>query len=338
MNVGSIRVSYIISTRNRARFLAEALRNVREFITPADELIIVDGASTDDTAKVVAANQDIVTAYQSEPDFGEAHGYNKGILAARGRFIKPLTDDDYIYPQTMAEAIAILEKHPELDAVLAGGEAFELDPLTMQQRLVTYVHLPSTRILVDDLKNMFDYVPCGLGLILTRRCIERVGLFNTTFRAVDTEYMARLLACRVNFKYLNLKLFRHVSHAGSGQNDWPVCRRDRLRSLLMIKAWEDLFNPGIYPPSAVAEVLGLDKLPRGNILMQLIDRAERMRKGRRLSKFLPVLSWLIQALVWGAETVGHFEIFLRSFHRKRKPADASPLPPIPEPIWDATLR
>ena len=46
----SARVSYIITTRNRASFLDKALENVREFITPEDELIITDGGSTDDGA------------------------------------------------------------------------------------------------------------------------------------------------------------------------------------------------------------------------------------------------------------------------------------------------
>src|SRR5438094_178863 len=99
MNPGSIRVSYLISTKNRAKYLAQTLHNVREFITPADELIVIDGASTDDTRQVVEANKDIVTSFLSEPDRGEAHGFNKGILLSRGEFIKFVTDDDYIYPQ-----------------------------------------------------------------------------------------------------------------------------------------------------------------------------------------------------------------------------------------------
>src|SRR5438552_2253644 len=117
-----IRVSYIITTRDRAEYLARTLANVREFITEADELLICDGGSTDATAEVVARNRDVVTHFQSEPDRGEAHGYNKGILLARGRFIKLLTDDDYIYPDAMRAAIRVLDDHPDIDALVCGGE------------------------------------------------------------------------------------------------------------------------------------------------------------------------------------------------------------------------
>jgi glycosyltransferase involved in cell wall biosynthesis len=334
----NVRVSYLISTRNRARFLDDALQNVREFITPADELIVMDGASTDDTVQIVEANCDIVTSFVSEPDKGEAHGYNKGILASRGRFIKLITDDDYTYPDAMRKALAIMELHPELDAVLAGGEAFELDPRTNEQHLVGYLYLPPSRKLAEDVKNVLDYVSCGLGLILTRQCIERVGLFNTTFRAVDTDYMARLIACNANFKYLNIKLFRHVTHVDSGQNNWPECRRDRLRSLLLNGRWSELFNTDVYPRPAVGEVLGLKALPFGDHLMELVAQGERLRRTPKVRLLIPFLAHSIKVAEKCADTLARF----RRFHHRHAQELSSNAEPGPlsstEPAWDATLR
>src|SRR5712692_3457942 len=100
-NKQDVRVSYILTTRNRAPFLDKALANVREYITPEDELIVIDGASTDDTAEVIEKHGDIVSVFQSEPDYGEAHGFNKGILLSRGQIIKILSDDDYLYPDAV---------------------------------------------------------------------------------------------------------------------------------------------------------------------------------------------------------------------------------------------
>jgi len=82
-----VRVSYLLATRNRAPFVEKVLANVREFLTPEDELIIIDGASTDHTAQLVDAHRDVVTRFVSEPDCGEAHAFNKGMLLARGRYI-----------------------------------------------------------------------------------------------------------------------------------------------------------------------------------------------------------------------------------------------------------
>src|SRR5712671_2972160 len=202
----SVRVSYIITTRNRASFLDKALENVREFITPEDELIVTDGGSTDETPEVIRKHKDIVTLFISEPDYGEAHGYNKGILESRGRYIKVITDDDYFFPEAMKQSIEVMEKHPELDAVLCGGEEQHFDPDTNEFRLTRYQQLPQTRSLTDDVDNVSIYVTCGIGLILTRRVISRLGLFDTSFHAVDREYLAKMVTAKIDFRYLNLKL------------------------------------------------------------------------------------------------------------------------------------
>ena len=334
----SVRVSYIISTRDRAEFLDRALDNVREFITPDDELIVMDGGSTDHTAEVIEKHRDIVTLFKSEPDFGEAHGFNKGILESKGRYIKLLSDDDYTYPEAMRYAISVMENHPELDAILCGGESYYYDPVTHESRFNAYLWLPPSHRLTADVRNIFDYVSCGLGLILTRRVVGRVGLLDTTFRAVDTDYMSRLIACQVNFRYLNIKLFHHKVHPHSGQSNWPECRRDRLRALLRNRAWVEMMDRRRYPPSAVGEVLGLSDLPGGDSLAHIIWYAERLRR----SRVYPILPLLVRGLEGCTRIKGWYNSQMRRVRRKVRPSRvaASPSkaqPPI-EPVWDGSLR
>lgn len=47
------RMSYILTSRNSEKFMEEALKNAKELLGPDDELIIVDGASTDGTLDIV---------------------------------------------------------------------------------------------------------------------------------------------------------------------------------------------------------------------------------------------------------------------------------------------
>src|SRR6266446_2815268 len=85
MHDANVRVSYLMVTRNRGTYLSKALQNIREFITPEDELIIVDGGSTDDTKRIAAENADIISVFLSEPDRGEGHAVNKGLALIPGR-------------------------------------------------------------------------------------------------------------------------------------------------------------------------------------------------------------------------------------------------------------
>ena len=276
------RVSYIISTKNRSRFLAETLRNVREFITPADELLVVDGGSTDNTAEVVAANRDIVTMFHSEPDKGEAHGFNKGILVSHGRFIKFVTDDDYIYPEAMREAIALMESHPEIDAMICGGESFVFEPQHQRSHFKRYIWLPPDRRQADGLQNVFGHAYCGVGLLLTRRVVAQVGLLDTSYLIVDTEYMARLLSYGVNFVYADIKLFRHTEYSHSGMKRMNERLRDVMRIAKRMQRWDMIDSDRRFPHGAVLQEISdsLDHWRKGGMLSEWLQCGERLRRSR----------------------------------------------------------
>jgi glycosyltransferase involved in cell wall biosynthesis len=312
---GPVRVSYIISTRNHAKYLSKALVNIREFITPEDELIVMDGASTDNTAEVVKANSDIVTIFRSELDAGEAHGFNKGFLASKGRLIKPLTDDDHLFPEAMRLAISMMDSHPELDAVQCGGEECRFDNSTGEMSRTWYYHLPPERS-VTDYQCVRRYVPCGVGLILTRKCLERVGLFDTTFLLVDVEYMSRIILSGAVFRYLDIKLYRHVTYPHSGYFLHPSDdARDEAQILLRHRLWEPLLDRY---QSTVGEVLGLNKVSGGDRLTSLILLLEKARR-RTHRPFPPVASALRR---------------LRAKPIRNGRVNRTPI----EPHWDGSLR
>lgn len=328
MPTGAVRVSYLISTRNRAKFLAETLHNVREFITPEDELIIMDGASTDKTAEVVAANRDIVKLFVSELDRGEAHGINKGILASRGQYIKLLTDDDYTFPEGIRDAIRVLESNPDVDAILCGGESCVLEPTSGLSRSRHFNQLPSGRSLRGALEGLSGAPSCGLGLILRRRVIAIGGLFDTTFRAVDTYLIYHLLACKVNFRYAHIKLYRHTHYPHSAslpsENTNPV-HVDGIRILLQLRRWDLL--PRTEDWKGITQGLGLSVLPQGDALGQLVVFGECLRRSR-LRFVLPIMASMVRI----PHTIAHR---IRNLYRCPVMTKA---PVETEPDWDGSLR
>ena len=327
-----IRTSYVLTTRNRAVFLQRALENAREFMTPRDELIVIDAASTDSTGAVVEENRDLVSVFLSERDSGEAEGLNKGMLLARGEFIKFLTDDDYFYPDAMRLAMGTLEAHPDVDVLLCGGEAFNSDPASGKLRLVRYQYLPEGRSLRDDPYTVWRHVTCGIGLILRRRVLPRLGLLDTTFHAVDLDYLARLVTSGVEFRYLDVKLWRHVNYPHSGENDAERCGWDEIRVVLRHRSWSQLLT---YPSSEIEKLVGLDELPYGSPLLAWVKEGD----------------WLRQKMPWALR---FFLLLVRAYHRcfqwagkiqravrpsmRSKEAPASRARANEEPIWSNQLR
>jgi len=94
-----LRFSVLICTHNRSALLARALDAVgRQRVRPGCEweIVVVDNASRDDTARVVeafGATATVPVRYLSEPRLGHSISLNTGIAACRGEIVAS-TDDD----------------------------------------------------------------------------------------------------------------------------------------------------------------------------------------------------------------------------------------------------
>jgi hypothetical protein len=114
-------VSVIITTRNRSKYLKEAIKSVLEVQSQKFdiEIIVVDDGSTDDTAEVV---KQYPVVHLRTNGIGMANARNTGLRAARGDFVTLLDDDDVWLPTNIAPHIELFEQHPEYGAVHAQSQ------------------------------------------------------------------------------------------------------------------------------------------------------------------------------------------------------------------------
>lgn len=95
------KVSIIIATYNSAKTLHTALDSVKNQTFQDWECIIIDGASRDDTVKIVKEYEaeDARFRHISEPDKGIYDAFNKGWKIAIGEWIYYLGSDDQLMPE-----------------------------------------------------------------------------------------------------------------------------------------------------------------------------------------------------------------------------------------------
>ncbi len=117
-------VTVVTPSYNQGRFIAATIESVLSQDYPNVEYLIVDGASTDDTADVVARYADRLT-FVSEPDRGQSDAINKGFRRARGPYVAWLNSDDIFLPGAITAAVAALRAHSEAGAIY--GEGFQID-------------------------------------------------------------------------------------------------------------------------------------------------------------------------------------------------------------------
>lgn len=115
-------LSVCIATLNRAPFLHETLSCVVAQLTDAVELVIVDGASTDNTETVVEQFQNEfpnVRYFKEATNSGVDADYDKAVGYARGAYCWLMTDDDLLKDGAIDKVLRAIELAPELIVVNA---------------------------------------------------------------------------------------------------------------------------------------------------------------------------------------------------------------------------
>src|SRR5580704_13650255 len=79
-------VSFVIPTRNQARFIRRCIDECLAQDIAGAEILVIDGASTDGTQEILASYGDRLR-FISERDRGQSDAINKGIRQARGEII-----------------------------------------------------------------------------------------------------------------------------------------------------------------------------------------------------------------------------------------------------------
>jgi len=113
------RVSVVIAAYNRASTVDRAITSALRQTLPADEIIVVDDGSTDDTCNIVeslAAQDARIRLLREKTNRGGGAARNVGLAAAQGEFIAFLDSDDEWLPGHLERRIAALrsEPHPAL--------------------------------------------------------------------------------------------------------------------------------------------------------------------------------------------------------------------------------
>lgn len=107
-----IDLSIVIPTTNRAASLASCLAAIRNSVTCSHEVIVVDGASHDNTPAVLeseaAAIGDRLQVIREPRREGFVRAANKGFRAARGKYLTWVNDDARPMPGCFERAMACL--------------------------------------------------------------------------------------------------------------------------------------------------------------------------------------------------------------------------------------
>lgn len=130
-------LSICIATHNRAHFLSETLDSIISQATEEVEVVVVDGASTDNTELVVRERQahfSQLRYFRLSVNGGFDQDYCQAVELAKGDYCWLMSDDDLLKPGAIATLLhAILEDH---DLIVVNYEVWNKD---LTRRLLPHV-------------------------------------------------------------------------------------------------------------------------------------------------------------------------------------------------------
>lgn len=252
------RLTIGIPTYNFGRFLGETLDAFLEEMPAGVEILVVDGASTDDTGQVVAARaarSPAVRYVRLEAKGGIDADVARTVDLAEGEYVWLFSADDVAKRGAVADALALIADEP--DVVIVAHAGCTLDMEVIQDRY-PIIDRDALDMRVHDAESRDRYLARAVtseaffsflsGLIIRRESWAAASTPDRFFYGSCWGHAARLLAM-TNAQGLRIRIESRPLLYRRGDNDSFLTSGVAARFALAIEGWHRIFAD-IFGPDA----------------------------------------------------------------------------------------
>jgi glycosyltransferase involved in cell wall biosynthesis len=201
-------LSVVLPNYNHGKSIGHALQALRRQDRAADEIIVVDDGSTDDSRDVIAlfaAKTASIRLLVNVRNEGVIPALIRGLEAAGGRYVYFAAADDWVMPGFLKLAIETLEAHPALglfcgEAVLVDGRSNEPFGVRPAVRPLHHAGPVSPERARRLLKRTDNWILTGSS-VFRRDAVMRAGGFDQQLGSFADGFLARKIALSRGFYY-----------------------------------------------------------------------------------------------------------------------------------------
>ncbi len=175
---GTASVSIIICCYDQAHFLGEAIESALAQTHIAEEIVVVDDGSSDNTEAVVARYPSV--AYLRQPNSGLSAARNAGLRHTRGEHVIFLDADDRLRPTAAARGLSALAARPDCACATGHHHLIGVDGAVIQE----WVRPPGE----NDRYTLLlkgNYVSMCAAVLFRRAALTVVGEFDPALEAAE---------------------------------------------------------------------------------------------------------------------------------------------------------
>jgi glycosyltransferase involved in cell wall biosynthesis len=202
----AINVSIIITNYNYGKYLGRCIRSCLDQSMDKSryEVVVVDDASTDESAEVINSFGDKIRPVFLKENRGVSYASNVGIREALGFFIIRVDADDYINEHTLLIMAEILNSNQDIGFVYSDHLVVDVAGTVLK------------RVNKKTLANLLNH---GAGIMFKKSHLEVLGLYNVALKnCEDYDLILRYLK---NFDgyHIPLPFYRYTRHDTNMTND-----------------------------------------------------------------------------------------------------------------------
>ena len=201
-----MKVSIITITYNSAITLRDTMEAVLSQTSKNIEYIVVDGASKDDTVKIIKEYESKFNGqmrWVSEPDKGLYDAMNKGIRMATGDIVGIINSDDFYHRTDVIAKVVEGFQENGIEAIYGDVRFVNPDNLDKTVRYYSSKHFSPQLF-------RYGFMPAHPTFFTYRRYFEEFGYYKTDYKiAADYELLIRFLYThKLKSKYLPLDFMK----------------------------------------------------------------------------------------------------------------------------------
>lgn len=201
----------VLFCRNAAATIERAIQSVVSQWSPAIELVVMDGGSTDGTLEILHRYERSIAVLSSGPDGGPTPAINEGVRRASGDVIALLPGDDWLEPGALARVAEEFAADPDLDVLSCGTRYVRIDEHGVERTLAQFTDAPA---LAFDLPGLLRH-PLTAGRFIRRRRYLELGGHSTDCVFGDYDFLVRLCLAKVRSRVRCELTYTYRAHAHS---------------------------------------------------------------------------------------------------------------------------
>lgn len=203
-----IEISIIITNYNYSKYLNRSMRSafVQNYPTDNYETIVVDDSSSDWSREIIESYGELIKAIYLEKNVGLAAARNRGIEAAKGRYIIFLDADDYLNRDTIHIESMFLDMNPEWDAVACDY------------------------YLIDDKEEVISRkscleIPIACGILFRKEKLLKMGMYDESFKMHEDKDLELRFSNKFEIHHIELPLYRYRQHDSNLSHNLAVSEK-----------------------------------------------------------------------------------------------------------------